>query len=558
MATGRSPLEHGILDFVRVDVESGAREPITSDERRVPAIWNIASWAGREVAVLGLWATYPAEAVRGVVVSDRLFGFLFVEGEPPAGAAYPPHRDGWAREALRRAEAEVDLAALREYLPWLEAEADQRHRGSRDPYAHPVSALRRILVETRVHHALATDVLRRERPDLTLVYLQGTDTVGHVFAPFAPPRQRSVPEAEFARYRDVPRRYFAAVDRLLGEYRELARARGAVLLLVSDHGFRWHQGRPERLSSVAAATAAKWHRDAGIYLLWGDGVAAGAGEPAGVRRVCATLLALLGLPPGAGTAGPPLPGTPRARSASAEPVDYAAYYRPPARRPLAANDRARAHQELAKLQALGYLGGGGAKPAPGPVASSRTAASWNNQGLILQGEGRLAEAEAAFAQAIAADPGYGSALWNLSDLLDRAGRDVERSDRLLLRALAADLADGPQLAVARAIAYQRSGQLERAARLMDGAVAARPRDPELLLFRGRYRMERGDCAGARADFAASVAIEAGRAAAHASLGLANLCLGERAAARAALARSLALDPEQPQVRALLADGAADP
>jgi hypothetical protein len=44
-----------------------------------------------------------------------------------------------------------------------------------------------------------------------------------------------------------------------------------VLFVASDHGFRWREGRPATLGSagaVAAATAARWHRDKGIYLLW--------------------------------------------------------------------------------------------------------------------------------------------------------------------------------------------------------------------------------------------------------------------------------------------------
>ena len=59
-------------------------------------------------------------------------------------------------------------------------------------------------------------------PDLTLVYLQGTDSIGHVFAPFAPPRQPSVPEPDFDRYRDVPEHYFREVDALLGRLLALA------------------------------------------------------------------------------------------------------------------------------------------------------------------------------------------------------------------------------------------------------------------------------------------------------------------------------------------------
>ena len=114
---------------------------------------------------------------------------------------------------------------------------------------------------------IAAEALRRDRPDLAIVYVQGTDSIGHVFAPFAPPRQLEVSEEDFERYQAVPARYFRQVDQMLGKYRALAESAGAVLMLASDHGFTWGEGRPTRLSSFAHATAAKWHRKEGMYPL---------------------------------------------------------------------------------------------------------------------------------------------------------------------------------------------------------------------------------------------------------------------------------------------------
>ena len=71
---------------------------------------------------------------------------------------------------------------------------EDRDARNADPYAHPVTALRRILIETELYHRLATDWIAKERPDLAVVYLQGTDSIGHVFAPFAPPRQPGIAE----------------------------------------------------------------------------------------------------------------------------------------------------------------------------------------------------------------------------------------------------------------------------------------------------------------------------------------------------------------------------
>src|SRR5262249_2233157 len=145
-------------------------------------------------------------------VSDRLFSFLFSEEAPPPGIVHPAEREAWARDALREADKAVGLAQMKEYLPWLDAAEYARleSTAAADPYAHPVTALRRILVETRVYHALATEWIASEKPDLAVVYIQGTDSIGHVFAPFAPPRQAAVGEADYERYHDVPEKYFRA------------------------------------------------------------------------------------------------------------------------------------------------------------------------------------------------------------------------------------------------------------------------------------------------------------------------------------------------------------
>ncbi len=56
MMTGTGPLEHGVLDFVRFRPHTGEREPIGSDERARPAIWNMADLGrqeGRRVRPVG-------------------------------------------------------------------------------------------------------------------------------------------------------------------------------------------------------------------------------------------------------------------------------------------------------------------------------------------------------------------------------------------------------------------------------------------------------------------------------------------------------------------------
>src|SRR5262245_46074941 len=52
IATGRRPEDHGVLDFM-VDLPSGGQAPVSAASRRVPALWNVLSNAGRRVAVVG-------------------------------------------------------------------------------------------------------------------------------------------------------------------------------------------------------------------------------------------------------------------------------------------------------------------------------------------------------------------------------------------------------------------------------------------------------------------------------------------------------------------------
>jgi tetratricopeptide (TPR) repeat protein len=636
MMTGVSPLEHRVLDFTRFNPVSGAREPIGSDERQVPAVWNMASAAGKSVAVFGLWATYPAEAVRGLMVADRFASFTASDRRPPPGVVFPPGRERWAREALAAAVRDTDYRAVHRFLPWLGAAEYERQLALPEPYAQPASALRRILAETRAYHTLARTWIERARPDLAVVYFQGTDTLGHIFASYAPPRQPGVTPEDFARYGAVPRLYFAEIDRLLGDFRDLAARQGSVLFVASDHGFHWREGRPPAAggagsAAAAAATAARWHREEGIYLLWeppaggphretrqAAGLANAADAPrapeapeavarGGVAQVCATILRLLGLPPGAGlapaldaakrytaagtTAAAP-PAGPSGALKPAEPVgavDYRRFFQaggaPRPRGPAGPAAAAPDDEQLSALRALGYIGAGepsrrepaaGGPPGAGAAGSvpdaTRTAASFDNEGLLLRQQGRSAAARDAFEQALARQPDLPAALWNLSDLLfagaaaaagggaDGFGErldpartaSLDRADDLLLRALAGSLPGGVEHALERAARYGRGGARERGLALLERAAALRPGDPRPWLLHGRYRLEQQRCDAALEDFTRAIRLDPASAVAQASAGLALLCRGDEPAALAAFRRSLALDPNQPEVRRFLA------
>jgi predicted AlkP superfamily phosphohydrolase/phosphomutase len=95
IATGKPPDAHGIGHFVATNPQTGKQLPVTSRMRKVKALWNVLSDAGRSVAVVGWWATWPAEPIRGTVVSDHTcYHFLFPDGAggapEPAGITHSP------------------------------------------------------------------------------------------------------------------------------------------------------------------------------------------------------------------------------------------------------------------------------------------------------------------------------------------------------------------------------------------------------------------------------------------------------------------------------------
>ncbi len=198
IATGRRPRDHGITDFVVATPQGDV--PVSSALRKVPALWNMASRAHRRVAVYGWWATWPAEQVDGVVVSDRVlldlprrFSPADLAGEVEAAA-----------EAARREPLGFDLSS----------EPERRDRLMSELFARSAA----------------------ERWDLALVYFRSADVVSHsrwhAFEPASFPGEDPATLGP-----DDVTRVYGAIDRALGRLLSAA-PRDANVLLVSDHGFR--------------------------------------------------------------------------------------------------------------------------------------------------------------------------------------------------------------------------------------------------------------------------------------------------------------------------------
>jgi predicted AlkP superfamily phosphohydrolase/phosphomutase len=205
IATGVTPAEHGITDFVVPSAHGDV--PISSTVRKVPALWTMLTQAHRRVTVLGWWGSWPAEDVNGVVVSDRALLNLPARVSP---ASYLPK----LAEDIRQAHG----------LPYFNSSEEPELRD-----AVMATAARRLV---------------REDPALLLLYFRTSDIVSHhhwkdfeAVVSGTPPRADS----------DVQRIY-RAIDAATGEVLAAAGERANVIV-ISDHGFR--AARKEELRTVS-------------------------------------------------------------------------------------------------------------------------------------------------------------------------------------------------------------------------------------------------------------------------------------------------------------------
>jgi tetratricopeptide (TPR) repeat protein len=386
MVTGVGPDVHGVADFQAVEPAGGRRVPITSRFRKVKAIWNILGDAGRTSGFIAWWASYPAEKVLGFQVSN-LVVYEALRPKPagspvPAGLTFPP--DYFAdirpslisaaglpyeevRPVLRIGRAEFE-AARQDVLRPPDAgdeNANQRLMG------RPVSLALSILTGSRNYATIASDLARR-RLDLTAVYFEGIDMMGHRFQHCMPPRMAICPDEDYARFRDTVTSFYVRQDELLGAILDAA-GEGATIMVVSDHGFKSGAGRPAEVLPFTTQQPVEWHDEDGIFILSGPGARRGERLHGRITLfdITPTLLYLLGLPVSAEMPGRVALEAIDPGLAGRHPVRTLPSYEPlGSPRELMVAEEGEGAEEaeaelLANLRALGYIGGddgGGAEP----------------------------------------------------------------------------------------------------------------------------------------------------------------------------------------------------
>ena len=431
IATGKTADQHGIGHFTATDPATGAELPVTSDMRRVRAVWNMVSEEAKTVAVVGWWATWPPETVNGSIVSDHAgYHFLFPEGfdggasasdNPPAVAAttYPRALEAEIAPLLRR-PADLAYDEVSRFVDVDEAAFD-RASGYDDELGH----FRWALATASSYREIGLKLWREQRPDLGMVYIEATDSTAHLFGHlFRTEGLAGELATQQRRYGRAVEEMYRFADELVGRYLD-ALDDDTTLVVLSDHGFdlgALHDD-PSRAQDLRRVSE-RFHNEEGIVYLFGRGVRSGASlDQASIVDVTPNLLALLGLPPAFD-----MPGRvwTEAMVDDTEPIRVATYDDGTSpRREEASRDAAVDQATLERLRSLGYLGGGSSdEDAPTSTGGEGLVSPRGDRNLAaIQFEaGNLREAAKLYNALVASSPDDASLRTSLAGVLGAMGR----------------------------------------------------------------------------------------------------------------------------------------
>lgn len=336
--------------------EQIAQGPVPSTARRVPAYWNLATAAGTPVLVVNWWATWPAEAVLGAVVSDRLhFWRQAARGDPPEDSAltYPDALQEDLR-SLVMAPADVTWDEARTFMDVSPEEfAAMKARPFKGKTIESEFAYFYSMFET--NRKVALHLLRQAphhygAPADLLVLFRIVDIASHssLAASELVPDHLGTPPDDVRRYSRVVSEAYRRVDAAIGEF--MAAAPDATVVVVSDHGFQVEGTGPQQPRIYHHMQGPP-----GMFLAAGPAFRPGRVEGLSVYDVMPVLAAVKGFP-----IADDLPG--RIPAGMFDPVQIdthalrrvATYGRRragPAPAPVAATDEA----ALERLRALGYV-----------------------------------------------------------------------------------------------------------------------------------------------------------------------------------------------------------
>lgn len=477
ISTGMAPERHGVLDFVtsvKRDDGTISQMPVSSKVRQADTVWELASRAGKSVAVVGWLVTFPAEPLpNATIVTDRVGQLAFEYGK--ARATNEPgltHPDALLQE-IRPLKVTIDDLTVEDVAPFANVTEDEYAAAYADTFSgeNLLGNLRLTMATAETFRNVGLDLHQSRDPDITAVYFEAMDALKHFFMPYAPPRMSHIDEESFERFQSAIEANYVWHDRVLGEFLDQC-DENTTVILVSDHGFKSGEFRLTESSRFHERSGARWHRRYGVVFVWGNGVAPGTTlRGATVFDVAPTILAATGLPVPEDMPGRVLE---EAFEGGLHVEKVKTWFGDERRRRLVAEELASSgtatvtaedEETMQRLESLGYIGGDRTDPASTTL----------NLGSRFLSSGRVQQA-------------------------------LEVFEKVRDEALAAGRDPAPRVWLQLAECHRRLGNLEQAREAVDKAFGVGPPDIGPYLMRARIAMAEEDYEAAETDLRAAIAL----------------------------------------------------
>lgn len=272
IATGKRPDQHGIVDFLEWDEEKKERLPVTSNHRKVPALWNILSHHKLKVGVFNWLVSWPAEKVKGVIVSDRLGYHVFPHIIGPRltleKVSYPVDYAEKKKNLFTPPE-NITYSELSKFISLSEEEFKQQNLIGEYDAQNPDMFLRLTLSSFKTFQNFAFDYWKNEKPDFLALYFDIPDSLMHTFMDYSPPKLSRVSSVQFKKYQNAVSMTYEKLDHFISEILSQLDSK-THFMIVSDHGFKFGKERLKVSSSIGGDNEVKWHDKEGIVLFWGE------------------------------------------------------------------------------------------------------------------------------------------------------------------------------------------------------------------------------------------------------------------------------------------------
>lgn len=355
VATGHFGRQHGILDHVFPFTDEGAKQPLTSDLRQEPALWNVAGHYGQSTTSIGYFVTHPPEHIEGIIVSP------LAPGDAP-GSVWPTDALIRGKPALSSLRKSAEKQALFDrFFDWGYARNQARDPDSPHQAAARIIAEgnldRRIIADEFLHRAALE--LKGRPANLFIAYYRLTDFMGHVlWAYYDAADAQTPPDPELtARFGEALKESYRVADEYVGNLLSAWEDRANVLI-VSDHGFGAARGnKPAEQRRIKHLTGD--HRPNGILLAIGPDIEPGEIKGLTIMEIAPTIATLMGLPVSDELPGAVATDLIRPEFLIEHPISTVATWRDVrVERGDSAMDEESRREQMKSLQGLGYVGAG--------------------------------------------------------------------------------------------------------------------------------------------------------------------------------------------------------